>query len=144
MIETLETGSTPIAAVVSETLVRIVPDATVYEVADVLSAEDIGAVAVADDTQILGVVSERDVAHAVAARRDLAQTRAIDIAHTQLIWCDVNATVASVASEMLEQWVRHVLVEDGGQAVGIVSVRDLLGVYAAANDADEPDEADES
>jgi CBS domain-containing protein len=34
---------------------------------------------------------------------------------------------------MMEQYVRHVLVEDSGRLIGIVSARDLLGVYAAAD-----------
>jgi CBS domain-containing protein len=40
--------------------------------------------------------------------------------------------VAEVAEEMMEHYVRHVLVEDAGRVVGIVSARDLLGAYAAA------------
>ena len=31
---------------------------------------------------------------------------------------------------MMEQYVRHVLLEEEGRLVGIVSARDLLGVYA--------------
>jgi CBS domain-containing protein len=40
-----------------------------------------------------------------------------------------------VATEMMEHWARHALVEEDGRLVGIVSARDLLGAYAAA-DAD--------
>jgi CBS domain-containing protein len=31
---------------------------------------------------------------------------------------------------MMEQYVRHVLLEEEGRLVGIVSARDLLGAYA--------------
>jgi len=58
-------------------------------------------------------------------------TRAVDVAHTNLIWCDLEATVAEVASEMMERYVRHVLVEEDGELIGIVSARDLLGVHAS-------------
>ncbi len=34
---------------------------------------------------------------------------------------------------MMEHYVRHVLVEEDGRLVGIVSTRDPLGVYAAAD-----------
>jgi CBS domain-containing protein len=33
---------------------------------------------------------------------------------------------------MMEQYVRHVLVERDGKLVGIVSSRDLLGAFAAS------------
>jgi len=35
-----------------------------------------------------------------------------------------------VANEMMDRYVRHVLVEEDGRLVGVVSARDLLGVYA--------------
>jgi CBS domain-containing protein len=49
------------------------------------------------------------------------------------VWCDATATVTEVAELMMERYVRHVLVEDDGRLVGIVSARDLLGVYAAGD-----------
>ena len=44
----------------------------------------------------------------------------------------IDTRLAEVAEEMCERYVRHVLVEEDGRLVGIVSARDLLGVYAAA------------
>ena len=60
-------------------------------------------------------------------------TSASDIASTQLVWCDAAASVTEVATEMLEHYVRHILVEDDGRLVGVVSARDLLGAYASAD-----------
>jgi CBS domain-containing protein len=80
-------------------------------------------------------VSERDVVAALAKGRDPSTTTARDIAQVDLVWCDVTATVAEVAVEMMERYVRHVLVEADGRLVGIVSARDVLGVYAAAEGA---------
>ena len=44
-----------------------------------------------------------------------------------------EATVAEVAQQMMTSYVRHVLVEDDGELVGVVSARDLLGTYATAD-----------
>ena len=65
---------------------------------------------------------------AVAEQRDPIATRAIEVGHDTLVWSDITATVAEVATEMMDRYVRHVLIEDDGQFVGIVSARDLLGV----------------
>jgi len=51
-----------------------------------------------------------------------------------VVSCPVDATVTEVARLMIEEYVRHVLVEDDGELVGVVSARDLLSAYAAASD----------
>ena len=71
----------------------------------------------------------------LAARKDPATTKAIDIGRTDLVSCDATATVAEVSQQMTESYVRHVLLADGGRVIGIVSARDLLGAYAAAEGA---------
>lgn len=136
-IETMDdrsvAGSTAISEVAEEQIVRVTPRATLRAVAEALTAADVGAVVVGDVTNVTGIISERDIVHAVAGHRDLEITHAADIANTNLVWCDFTATVAEVAAEMMEHYVRHVLVERFGRLVGIVSARDLLGLYAAAD-----------
>jgi len=123
----------PISSFIADPVARIRPDASLLEVADALATGDIGALALGDGERPVGVVSERDLVAALAARHPLETTTAIEVATTQLVWCDAAATVAEVAEEMCDRYVRHVLVEENGQLVGIVSARDLLGVYAAAD-----------
>ena len=115
----------------ADIVVRIAPSATMLDAVDALSAGDVGVVAVMERGKVLGVVSERDVVSAVAHRKPLESTLAIDVASKDLAWCDVEATVTEVANEMSERFIRHVLVERGGKLVGIVSGRDLLGFYAS-------------
>jgi len=134
MSEESEAGQTPVSTVVTDSIVRVARDASVAEVAAVLTDASIGLVVVGEGDDIAGVVSERDIVTTIAEGRDPKTTLAGDIAHTELAWCDLSATVAEVAEEMMERYVRHVLVEDAGRLVGIVSARDLLGVYAAAED----------
>jgi CBS domain-containing protein len=126
----------PITAVTSDVIVRIGPDATLQEVADALATNDVGVLVVGDDRPA-AIISERDVIRALAARRDLARTVARDIATDQLVWCDAAATVGEVANQMMEAYIRHVLVEEDGRAVGVVSARDLLGVYATSDTDDD-------
>jgi len=126
-------GSVPIAEVTEEVVVRVSSEARLSEVVEALIGANIGAVVVGDKAKVVGIISERDVVHALGAGGDFDALSAMDVAHTNLIWCDVTATVAEVAGQMMEEYVRHVLVEQDGHLVGIVSARDLLGVYAAAD-----------
>ena len=115
----------------ADIIVRIAPSATMLDAVDALSGGDVGVVAVMERGKVLGVVSERDVVGAIAHRRPLDTTLAIDLASKDLAWCDADATVTEVANEMSERFIRHVLVERAGKLVGIVSARDLLGYYAS-------------
>jgi CBS domain-containing protein len=125
-------GALPVSVFSADVVVRVSAEANLWEIAATLTAADVGLVVVGSDAAVNGVVSERDLVRALAAHRDPSTTTAGEIAHTQVVWCDAESTVAEVAEEMMEHYVRHVLVEDDGKLVGIVSARDLLGAYASA------------
>jgi CBS domain-containing protein len=131
-----DVGARPVSPLVSDTVTWISPEASLLDVAAELSSSDIGALVVGDGRTATGMISERDVVHALAAGREPATTRAADVATTALLWCDAEATIGEVASEMMENYVRHLLVEDEGRLIGVVSARDLLGAYAAGFEPD--------
>jgi CBS domain-containing protein len=132
MTDPTNTGATPVSTLYEESVARIAPDMTLADVARALTEGGIGLLVVGDD-EVAGVISERDVVRAVAEGRDVETTKAIDVATTSLVWCDATATLAEVAEEMMEHYVRHILVEESGRLVGIVSARDVLGAYVSAD-----------
>lgn len=114
----------------ASSLVRVAADATIYEVAEAIADNDVGAVIVGIDSAD-GIVSERDLVRALAAHHDPTGLVAADIASTHLVYCDARASVEDAAERMMELYVRHLLIEVDGSLVGIVSARDLLGVLVA-------------
>lgn len=130
-----EVGALPVSVFAGDGLVWINAEANMWEIATALLNADVGALAMGDGDDVTGVVSERDVVQALAGGMDPTTTTAGDVAHQQLVWCNVDAPVVAVAEEMRHHYVRHVLLEDGGRAAGMVSARDLLGAYAAADSA---------
>lgn len=139
MPDAVNVGSTPISELTGTTVATVQVDADLCAVADALVAAGVGALLVTKGDDVVGIVSERDLVGALAARQDLATTHAGDVCNTGLVWCDVEATVAEVAGEMMDRYVRHVLVEEDGHLVGIVSARDVLGLYASADAEEEAD-----
>lgn len=131
MAHTTVTTTLPVSSLIGAPVADIQPEATLVEVALGLHAAGVGALVVTGPDGPSGIVSERDLVEAIATGRDLSTTSAGEIAHSSLVWCDEEATVAEVATEMMERYVRHVLVEADGRLVGVVSARDLLGVYAS-------------
>jgi len=135
-VETIPTsgGAAPVSVFAADTVVTLPADATLQRVADELTGDQIGIVVLGSLGDIEGVLSERDVVRAVAHGLDPLDTPARAVASTKLVWCDDTATVGEVAELMMEEYVRHVLLEADGQLVGIVSARDLLGAYAMTQD----------
>ncbi|MDH4148123.1 MAG: CBS domain-containing protein [Acidimicrobiia bacterium] len=130
---TSQTTSGPQAAIrrfVAASVARVSPDATLAEVAEKLAAVEVGALVVASTaTGVDGMISERDLVRAVGSGKDAATTKAGDVAARELIWCAPTDTVEDVARQMMTAYVRHVLVREGDELIGIVSARDVLGAY---------------
>ena len=126
-----------ISSLTGDPVLRVGADATIADVAKALADGDVGAVVIGDDERPAALVSERDVVRVVASGKDPASVPAAEVASTQLVWCDAEATVDQVATRMMDRYIRHVLVERDGALAGIVSARDLLGVYSSySTDAD--------
>jgi CBS domain-containing protein len=123
-------GSDQVRMFVSDTLIRVGPDATVRELARRMAGEGVGALVVTEGDQVHGIVSERDVVAAVAAGKDLDATTAADIDSRRLVTCTPDTSLQEAAVLMMEHYVRHLLVNDHTGPVGVVSARDLLGAYA--------------
>ena len=125
-------GDAPVAVYAADAVITMPADTTMQAVAEELANDEIGLVVIGSIADVTGVISERDVVRAVAASLDLAATPARDMASTKVVWCDHTATVREVAELMMEQYVRHVLLEEEGRLVGIVSARDVLGAFTMA------------
>jgi len=128
-------GSIAVADLIAGAVVRVSADATVAEVARLIAENEVGAVVVGGAQRPAAIMTERDVVRVVAAGRDPSGVPAIEVASTTLIWCEAHETVATAAIRMTDHSIRHLLVERDGALAGIVSARDLLGVYAT--DADQ-------
>lgn len=140
MTDPANAGSMTVGMLTGGPVIRVAADADLHEVAEALVDASVGALVIGEEDAPTAIVSERDLVGALAERRDPSKTRAGDIAHTTLVWCPAGATLAEVAGLMMDRYVRHVLVEEDGKLVGIVSARDVLGAYAGFDLAEEEEE----
>lgn len=122
-------GDAPITAFTSDEVLMIEPTATLREAAQLCARASVGFIVVGEPTDVDGVISERDIVRAVAERINVDTTTVAEVESHTLMWTTPDATVGEVAEEMMEEYVRHVLVGEDKRLVGIVSMRDILAAY---------------
>lgn len=104
----------------------IAPDASARELSVRLHAEQIGAMVVSTDgNSIDGLVSERDIAYAVAAHGSELSTLPRLMTKVVIV-CSPEDSIIHVMKLMTQKRIRHLPVKKGDQLVGIVSIGDLL------------------
>jgi CBS domain-containing protein len=91
-----------------------------------LADDDIGALAVFNGANAVGLLSERDIVRALADEADLVDTSVKEYMTEAPITVRENDAVGEAVAKMNEFGVRHVLVSDGEEITGMVSMRDLV------------------
>lgn len=90
-----------------------------------------GSLVVLEDGRLVGIVTERDVMKAVAQGVDAAGVTVAGVMTTDVVTISSTTTLHEAARLMAARWIRHLPVVDAGTVVGVVSQRDLVGVFAA-------------
>jgi len=104
------------------------PGATLQQTAGLLAAKRIGAaIVLGSEGEIAGVVSERDVVHALAQHGASAMSMPLDKFMTRdVVTCSLADTAEDLMEMMTRGRFRHVPVVEGGRLVGIVSIGDVV------------------
>ncbi|MFJ8928762.1 MULTISPECIES: CBS domain-containing protein [unclassified Streptomyces] len=107
-------------------VVAVRPDASLVEAAQLMRAQDIGDVLVADEMQVVGVLTDRDIAlRAVADGADPLTVSAEAVCTPHPVAIGPDDEVSAAVALMREYAVRRLPVVQDGQAVGMVSLGDL-------------------
>jgi len=93
-----------------------------------MADKNIGLVVVMENKAIVGVLSERDcVRRLVLAGKSPEATPVADIMVRDVVTADIGSTFADCLKLMHAHRIRHLPVTENGVAMGVVSIRDLLG-----------------
>ncbi|HEY7273409.1 MAG TPA: CBS domain-containing protein [Actinoplanes sp.] len=111
-----------------EQVVTVTPDTNVERLLAVLAEHKIGAVVVSrEGATVEGIVSERDVVRALAARGASVLGEPVTTIHTvEVHTIAPDAALADVERLMTERRFRHVPVVADGRLRGIVSIGDVV------------------
>ena len=120
--------------------IRIIPSSTSLQAAaELMRQADIGVLPVSESGQIVGMLTDRDIAvRAVAQGADPGATSAGDVMSRDVVSCFEDQDAREVANLMEQNKVRRVVVVNRkNEAVGLVSVDDLAAYAATRMLADE-------
>ena len=109
-------------------VVTIAPSASLASAVGLLVEKCIGAVLILGaDRRVVGILSERDVVRALAARGAGALEEPVSQTMTRKVsTCNENESVFNIMERMTDERSRHVPVVDQGKLVGIVSIGDVV------------------
>ncbi len=110
------------------------PKDTLAEAARALSEYRVGAAVVLDHGGLpVGVFSERDLAKAVGAEGAAALAKPVSsVMSTGLVTAGLSASVDDLMGLMTDKRVRHILIVEGNQLAGVVSIGDVVKRKIAA------------
>ena len=121
-----KTAADSLGQIVAPIAITVDATDTVREVAEQMTANDIGLVVVAGEGRLKGVVSERDLVRAIAEDVDPDDERAADIMSVDVVSAAASTPISDAADMMIEGGVRHLPVVEEDHVIGVVSMRDLI------------------
>ena len=111
----------------SQMVLTVGPGHTLRAVARLMSQRNVGAAVVIDpDGHGPGIITERDVLHAVGAGQDPDAERVQAHLTRDVVFAAPDWSLEEAAAAMVRGGFRHLIVLDHGETVGILSVRDIV------------------
>jgi len=115
--------------------VEVAPEDTLGEVAERLVGVHMGAAVVKDFGRLVGIITERDLLKAMAARVHSSEARVRQWMTEDPVTVTAETRVQEAAEVMLGRGFRHLPVLDAdGQVLGIVSLRRVVAAAKPAGD----------
>lgn len=112
--------------------VTVGPSHTLREAATLMVERGTGAALVVDDeTQAPGIVTERDLLTSVGAGEDPDVERVAGHMSEGVITAAPDWSLERAAAEMSRRGVRHLVVFEEADVVGILSMRDIVRVWTS-------------
>ena len=123
-----------IADVMRREFITVAPEDTLGEVARKMVDKSMGAVIVKDYGRLIGILTERDMLKAMAARVHTSDARVRQWMTPDPITITPDVSLDEAAQIMLDNNFRHLPVMEGSTVVGYVSLRRVVSAQQPATE----------
>ena len=111
----------------STTVVTVSPGATLHDAARSMAERNVGAAVVLDPEQPgPGIITERDVLQSVGRGQDPNAELVSDHLSADITFAAPEWSLERAAEAMVRGGFRHLVVVDGSELVGVLSMRDIV------------------
>lgn len=108
-------------------MVTINSDATVFQALTVMTQNKVGSIVVLEEEKISGIWTERDLMfRALEEGFDPKTARLKDNMSESLISANVEEQAYQLYDKFLGRRIRHLLIEEDGEYIGLLSVGDVM------------------
>ncbi|HMD94905.1 MAG TPA: CBS domain-containing protein [Trebonia sp.] len=122
-----------VAEGMSERVLMIGPAHTLREAAKMMAARKVGAAVVVNPEHAgVGILTERDILNSVAAGENPDAELAGQHCTQDLVFAARTWTLEEAAVAMVRGGFRHLVVVEGHEVVGLLSMRDIVRVWSMA------------
>ena len=121
----------------TKVVVSVGPAHTLREAARLMSGHRVGAAVVVDaEHSGIGILTERDILDSVGAGQDPDSELVADHRTSAVVFAAPNWTLERAAEAMVTGNFRHLVVIDGSEVAGLLSMRDIVRCWAKSQDRD--------
>ena len=111
----------------SSLVLTVGPDHTLRVASRLMAERKVGAAVVVDpDSPGHGIITERDILISLAAEQDPAAELVRDHLSDNLMSAAPDWSLEQAAEAMIDGGFRHLIVVDGGELTGVLSMRDIV------------------
>ena len=111
-------------------IMTVGPGHTLRAAARLMANRGVGAAIVVDpESPGLAIITERDVLHSLGAGEDPDVELVADHEPSAVIFAMPDWSLEEAADTMLRGGFRHLIVTEGSEVVGLISVRDIVRVW---------------
>jgi CBS domain-containing protein len=112
--------------------ITVAPEDTLGEVAEKMTALNVGSVVVKDFGRLIGILTERDLLKAMAARVHSSEARVRQFMTENPVTASPDMDCEEAERLMLDKGFRHLPIVDGDDVAGVVSLRRVVAARKAA------------
>ena len=117
----------------SRLVLTVGPTHTLRQAARMMSARHIGAAVVIDPEHAgVGILTERDILNSIAAGEDPDAELAAQHRTEDLVYASPEWTLEDAAQAMVRGGFRHLVVVEGHEVSGLLSMRDIVRCWTVA------------
>lgn len=115
----------------STQVITVGPGLSLQSAAQVMSDKNIGSVVIIDpESEGPGILTERDIVRAVAHGADLATVPTSDFLTADATFAAPGWTLEEASEAMRRGGFRHLVVVEGSEILGMLSMRDIVKAWA--------------